>query len=227
MFLQKFRKTYDCIHWRTNVMTHIKEKSGFCFTCLSCFFDSSLQFLFMDTLLVTPQYNLQITFCQQCRNCQRDQNHQPLLKPGDPSIHRSNLKIPGIIRYFAGNLQCIFLFRFFALCEYYFLICIQYFFPYLITVACILQFTQFCLSNKFIPVNYQNRKSPELFFSRTVFYIDRIKQKCTNSSLYQFIGPGKRIFSTVLCQVRSRLSFRIFKHIKSDCFFIFLKRIYL
>ena len=208
-------------------MTHIKEKSGFCFTCLSCFFDSFLQFLFMNTLLVTPQYNLQITFRQQCRNCQRDQNHQPLLKPGDPSIHRSNLKIPDIVRYLAGNLQCVFLFRFFALCEYCFFICTQFVFPYLITVACILQLTQFCLGDKFIPVNYQNRKSPELLFSRTVFYIYRIKQKCTYSSLYQFIGTGNRIFSTVLCQICSCFSFRIFKDIKSDCFFIFLKRIYL
>ena len=94
-------------------------------------------------------------------------------------------------------------------------------------VSCILKFVQFCFLDKFIPVDDQNRKSPELLFSRFIRCVNRIKKKCSDSSLYQIKWSCDRVFSTVFRKVGCYFSLGISEYVQTDCLFISLKRVYL
>ena len=225
MLFQKIRKTYDRIHRCPDIMTHIEEKTRFCFICPPRFPRRAFQFFFMTYIFITPHLILPVTDRHQHSHRHREHRSENPLSNRYPPILRHNLKIPGIIRHCADNLQRILQVQLLTLINNNFLPCIQILFPDLEIISGLFQLVQLHFPEKITPVHNQNGKTPELLFPVLIRHIDRVKKKSSHFSLYQLIRSCNRILATLHGKPRFLLSRRILQHIQPHCSFISLHRV--
>ena len=136
-----------------------------------------------------------------------------------------NFYIPGIIWHITGNLQGKLQIYIAELGNGHILIRTHIVLPDLIIVTCCFQRIQIQLLHKFIPVQNQQGKSPELFVSIGIFCVHRIKKQRAGTSLYQFKRSGNGILAALFGQTGFLFSLWMGKHIKANGFFVFLQGI--
>ena len=154
--LKKSGKSYDGIHWRPDIMAHVKEKSRLCLICFSGFFRGLPDFFCIQFFSLFSVKHQITDRSGQNSYAYSNQKNQCLLFHGNPSGMWNNLKIPGVIWNLTADLYSPFVNRISTLGNDRFLSGISVFFPHLITVGSIGKLIQFQFFQKSVPVKYQD-----------------------------------------------------------------------
>ena len=98
MLFQKVGKTDDCIHWRADIVAHVKKKFRFCLIRKSCLFGCLLQLI---DILLFPIFFAVKLIKNSSSHYGENQRKNACNYPPDsrnPSGSRGNIHIPGIVR---------------------------------------------------------------------------------------------------------------------------------